>query len=593
MPSTADPSTITTGPGKLHNDVVNAAADLYAQTSSAVLGVLVGVLNQPLAAPSVTASFASGSSADATLLLVNTTYGPFYVGDSGGDQLQDLFRVVNAADDTEIFDPVSRTYVAVTAISPAAIGAGFFAANLTLTFTPSIPQNVTYKVYYGKQALVGSLPIELASHPTIRRSPDRVRFPEYLRSGIAPTVIVNTATDLGLYLDPYKSHWRAHLRGATVHPTTGASSGSTGYVYVGRKKNVADANDRGLVGHQAAGFLAVYEKDIASGTLGGATAWTRVNASSVGTVSATDELELAASDYWYLSGPFRTAVRVGVDLAEITYTTGTKIGTREVYIIRSLDPLNSRQCSVNVLGGESSGSAVLPDVGESVNIRWIRTGFFAGGDTDQFGDAENRLNGFGHLVPGAITATPTSEIAQTPPFWSAGTLDTARGGTSDWNLRALEWGAYTEQGAAVTDLGRKTVKGELWGDGSIESRGGRVRGLLSSRSQSTIAIGSTQTQTFDPRVVSTIYFGFTGASSFVLTVALDGTYTPEFGDRITIYVAYNVTAGSFGELSSVVWPLDFRFSGTDATTPSSAGTVLKFEAQYILEWFLTRTDYGP
>lgn len=589
MPSTRDPSGILTGPGKLHMDVASASADLFTTASSALLTNLSASLTGELAVPNVTATFTAGG-AETSRLLSQATYGPFYVGDSGGDQLKDLFTVVNASDDTEIFSPLNNSYISVTSITPASVGSGFYSAgDLTINFNTPIPTSVQYKVYFGKRGTLAAIPKETAVNPVIRRAINRVRFPEFERTGLAPTSIAQPFdTVTNKYPDPYMAHWRAVLRG-TTQSVVADFGGHNGFVYVGRKKNVQDGNDQSLRGHQAAAFLAVYEKSIASGTLGGQTVWTKIDPSLTAQVIAADVIECNASDYFYLTGPNRTSVRCGVDMIEVTYPT---TGIKEVYLVSGLVNGNPRRVTVTTLGGAVVGFST-----QSVTIKWIRTGFFAGGDNDfDTVSTDNYYKGLGHFVPGAITASPAAEVAQMPPFFSSGTIDTTRAdsGRNSWNIKAFTWGGFTENAASVALLGRRQVKGELWGDGSVQSYGGRIQGLHANRGlTSNPTVSSNTTYSLNPTVNNQVRFDFSGSSTAVLTLNLDAAYTPTEGDMITVFVSYiGVTANSNGELSSVTWDTEFKFSGNDAQTPSPSGTVIKYQGHMTNGLFyMTRTDY--
>lgn len=589
MPSTRIPSQILTGPGKLHMDVATAAADLFTTASGALLNSINDSISGEFAVPTSTATFTAGVGGDSSRLLTQSL-GPFYVGDSGGDVLKDLFMVVNASDDSEIFNPLNNLYVQVTSITPASIGSGFYSAgDLTVNFNTPVPQSVQYKVYFGKRATLSAIPVETSVNPVIRRTPNRVRFPEFDRTGLAPTSVAAPFDIVtNRYLDPYMAQWKAILRGATQSVVTNFG-GSSGFVYVGRKKNVQDGNDESLHGHQASAFLSVYEKSITASTLGGQAVWTRINQAASAQVIAADVIECNASDYFYLTGPNRTSVRCGVDMVEVTYSNGQK----EAYIIAGLVNGNPRRVTVTTLGGAGVGFST-----QAVTIKWIRTGFFVGGDNDfDTVSTDNYYKGLGHFVAGAITANPAIEIAQTPPFFASGTIDPVRADSArnNWNIKAFTWGGFTETGSTVASLGRKQTKGELLGDGSVMSYGGRIKGLLANRGLDTNpTITTNTTYTFNPTTNNQVWFDLSGATQVTLTLNIDPTYVASEGDMVVVFVSYNlITPASTGELSTVTWDSAFKFSGHDADTPSPAGTTLKYVGhRHSGVFYMTRTDYG-
>jgi hypothetical protein len=588
MPSPLDASQVSSGPGKLHTDVVTAAADLYIASGASGGGVSPDVLAQTLAAPSTTAVFTSSGGGDTSKTLIEGTYGPFWTGSSPSESLSDLFKVVNDADDTDIFNQTTNTYVQVTALS-SGIGAGFVSSNLTLTFSPAIPTGTNYRVYYSKQAILSSLPKELASFLTIRRASERVRFPEFPRVGLAPTSV---AAPLDIvnnpYPDPYMAQWKGLIRG-TDGTLTAQQSGSAGFVYVGRKKNVNDANDVSLTGHQTAAFLAVYEKEITSATLASQTVLTKVDPSLTAQVNPTgtaDVVQLNLSDYFRVLSPDRTALRCGIDMLELTFSNGLK----EVFIIASLDATDVKRAHLVTLGG-----AVASFTSQTVNARWIRPAMFVGGDGGSLSGSPFYYKGFGHLVAGSITVTPDAEIIQEPPFFAAGTVEPARAATSNnfWNIKAFSWGGYTQNGAAVANIGQRQVNGELWGDGSIQSYGGRIVGLQSKR-PAAITVSTNTSYSWNPFTNSFLKVSLTGSTTSVLTLTLDSNYTAADGDEISIIILNSTSTGTAGELSSTIWPTAFKFSANDANTVVPTGSVIKFTGTCTGGfYYMTRTDYQP
>jgi hypothetical protein len=367
MPATKDPSTILTGAGRTHIDVVSAAADLFDSGSSAMLNNLASVISQPLAIPN-SKTYTAGGSGDATKV-ISSLDGPFYVGDSVSDVIQDLFKVVLAADDTEIFNPNTQQYVTITSIAPVAIGSGFYASNLTVTFSTPVPANVIYKIYYGKRSTVANLPVEMSSNPVIRRSPDRVRFPEFNRTGYAPTSITPEQDYTISYPDPYLAQWKARAQGTLESGVRYEEnySGSTGFVHIGSRKHVDDARDHSLKGVPGAAFLAAYEKDLWTNTFtNGSHAITCIGSQNVAVLTSTDQITLNISDYFYRTGPNRSAIRLGVDMLEITFPDGSK----GVYVIRQFGA-SPKIASLLTLGG------AFPNFTNPANVtvKWIRPTF--------------------------------------------------------------------------------------------------------------------------------------------------------------------------------------------------------------------------
>jgi hypothetical protein len=243
--------------------------------------------------------------------------------------------------------------------------------------------------------------------------------------------------------------------------------------------------------------------------------------------------------------------------------------------------------TVRTLGGDNPN---LPN-DANVRVKWVRPTFFASGSENVTPSVA--IAGFGALMAGAITNSPHLEIPQTPPFFSAGTIDPARADLATWNIKALTWGAFAETSSITSSLGLKTVKGELWGDGSIQSFGGRIVGLHTSRSR-TFTVSGTTSDGIDPTLFSQIRYDITGTGAKTLTLAMSTAYTAQEGDRLTIYIQHTGT-GASRTTGTVVWPTIFRFSETDGdvrTTSTATNLYLKYEGTYTNgSFFFTRTDY--
>jgi hypothetical protein len=588
MPSSQDPSTILTGPGRVHVDVVSAAADLYSTGSSALVAQLAAVIAQPLASPSFKV-YTAGPAGDSTRVMAAAD-GPFYVGDDVSDDIQDLFKVVNASDDTDIFNSNTQQYVQISSISPATIGSGFSTVALTVTFSTPIPTSVQYRVYYGKRVTVASLPVEMSSNPMIRRSPNRVRFPEFDRTGYAPTSIspeLDYVTNG--YPDPYLAQWKARLTGTLS--ATGSSDnnygGALGFVHIGHCRNVLDLNDAANRGIPGAAILNASEKDIRTSSFPWGPVLTRVDSTLVGSVTNPDTVSLNASDYFYLDTPVhQSAIRLGVDMLEITFSNGSK----SVYVITAFGVLPN-QATVTTLGGASPNF-----VNGAAYFKWIRPSFFTGAAQEEFSPGTIfELRGGSFLAPGSITVDPANEVAHASFFFAAGTPNVARAGVNNWNMKAMSWGAYQDiEGGPGLYLGQKLEYGTLLGDGSVQSYGGRIRGLISRRSVGYHNVAVTGSFVWNPYTESSLTIRFTGATAKVLTLTLDPLYVPEDGDSLEVFVLNTDTSGT-GWDSTFIWPASFKFSGTDddtSGTSPSGSLVLKFVGTYMNgTCYFTRTDY--
>ena len=493
---------------------------------------------------------------------------------------------MTAADDTDIFNSNTQQYVRISAISPSVIGGGFGTVALTLTFSTPVPANLQYRVYYGRRVTVANLPVEMASNPMIRRTPNRVCFPEFDRTGYAPTSISPDQDYTTTYPDPYLSQWKATLRGVVgVSNTYDANySGAIGYIHIGSRKNKLDINDRSVRGVPGAACLYAYEKDIRTSTFVDASVpLTRIDSSLAASVYNNHLVTLNAANYFYSgAGPFYTAIRLGVDMLEVTFANGSK----KVVVVTAFGA-NPQEAVVTTLGGANPTFGVPVS---AVTVKWIRPTFYTGGAVEQGGF---EFKGSAHLSPSAISNTPATELTQSSFFFAAGTPNPVRDG-GGWNHEAMTWGSYQDTGSSPSAIGLKLKNGALLGDGTVESYGGRVRGLISKRSTNFYSISSSTPFVWDPYSTSVLGILFVNSSAKVLTLTLDPDYVPQDGDSLEVIVCNSDTSG-LGWQSTIVWPTSFKFSGADADVSGILDEptfFVKFVGTYMNgACYFTRTDY--
>lgn len=592
MPSSVNPSTIASGPGKVPVDTVTASSELFNAGSSQLIATLTDVLTQELAKTTSQTFTANAVTGDASRVLPSGAGGPYFVGSSS---LNDLFKVVNDSDDTEIFNPSTGLYVTVSSMSVSPTG---FVSTLQINFNTPVPPSTVYKVYYGRQYTLAGLPADFATSPQIRRSAERARLPEISRTGLAPTSVSNSQVYTASYPDPMLAQWKATLKGSNVSDYDDTRGGAIGFVHVGPLPHLLDGTGNDVFSDNLAGaaFLSAYEKDVRSNTFATspvATTYTKID-STLNAVTTATTVTLNASDYARVGN--NTSFRLGVDMLEITFANGTKMAV----IPTSFGSGNARTFeNCKTLGG---ATAAIP-AASNAKIKWLRPNFFVGGGHGKF-STEFHLAGMSVLSPGCITDQPGEEVEHVPPFFGAGTLQVTRPGVNSWNLKAFTWGSFTETGSSLSATGKRTVKGELRGDGSLLSLGGHVEGLLTTRYNSSVTILSTpQSYEFNPFDGSLLVLNFTlGSSDFTLT--LNATYLADAktGDQITIFVK---TLGNPVQSLNITWPTQFRFSGTDGilgeydnvfpsgnVSNTGQNTNIKYTGVFVEGvFYMTRTDY--
>lgn len=119
----------------------------------------------------------------------------------------------------------------------------------------------------------------------------------------------------------------------------------------------------------------------------------------------------------------------------------------------------------------------------------------------------------------------------------------------------------------------------------------RIRSYQYGTAVRSVTVTNGQVITWDPLTEGAVLRCYLGSGDRNFTVAFDGSYTYQAGDRLTVIVHWELGTNC---PVSVVWPGDFVFSGDDGTIDAESGAMntAKFEAIFLTTgWYLTRTDY--
>jgi hypothetical protein len=216
------------------------------------------------------------------------------------------------------------------------------------------------------------------------------------------------------------------------------------------------------------------------------TATATLNPDSGASANDRATIECASGQFFALSTPTRTAIRLGVDMLEVTLQSGD-VAT---YVIDNL--LSATRVIVRLISGAQpsfSASAVT-----DVALRWLQPIVRIGGvlATD---------SGAGFLTPAVSlkarpllvippsfnTINPSNELHAQPAFFGSrtGSVTGAAAGSSD--SRALEWGSTASPDSGGTVNGTLTARGYLMGDGSLFSTLVRATALNVGNGNATVA----------------------------------------------------------------------------------------------------------
>jgi len=538
------------------------------------------------------------SAGDVDYDIVSGPVTPVWVGNAGA--VAEFTFIVTDFFLAPIFDPISGDRITVSSIAGATLGTGFSSATpITLNFSATIPNGVSYIVWYGQRKnlathandIVGNLlPAVTDYSPTLAsivRGGLDARYRNATTASSAaidtpgegavitrdgPAPAVDSADIIDNFYDPIGAHWKAFSSedaGGGFSPTFTTGIGFVHYM-----------SDRGSQEGQEAGpspstgsFVSVWPHDYV-GTFAG-TPLTQVDKTRIATLNPGGALpttvQLHASDFFY-NGSTESAVNVGYDLIEIVRASGAT----EVYCITKLDTGDARRCTVRTVGGAAPS---FPS-GESVTCRWITTRFWQGPSLGTksaavTADTEYPLLGaLLHLIPPPNqTVSPLEEWF--PIFQAKGRSNT----DVAFRWMGFETSAASGFSGTVPNLVVANRTGALLGDGAIETSGRNHLGLTRTKTQAfnVTATGGLSWAIQDtPRLTLDV-----STNAQTLTLSVPAAYIPTDGDRVEVQVYLNVGVSTF----TLLWPsggtAEFYFTSTGDKTPTlGAGSSTLYHGVY-------------
>lgn len=187
-----------------------------------------------------------------------------------------------------------------------------------------------------------------------------------------------------------------------------------------------------------------------------------LNPDSVNSTTARRTVQCGAGQYFCLTAPTRTAIRLGIDLLEVTDSSG-KVRT---FIIQSI--LSATRVLVIGYGGFAGTNLFAATAEAGCKIRVIQVQASIGGPLSF---ANNGVFKRPLLVipPANLTTAPASEDIPGCSFFGAQTGSVIDATAAARRARALEWGATASPDSGGTVDGTVTPRGWLNGDGSISA----------------------------------------------------------------------------------------------------------------------------
>lgn len=301
------------------------------------------------------------------------------------------------------------------------------------------------------------------------------------RDGQAVTIQTDvfTLTSATNYRDPNAAALKIEPEGGrgTDSGVTPFQGGDIGYWHEveWRTKSSTDTGMRTRTASSGPALLEVIPWDVREDDYSGDNFLTRIspsdatatlNPDSLGTSQAQQTIQCATGQFFSLTSPTRTAIRLGIDLIEVI-RPGNDTAT---FVIDEL--VSSTRIRVRLVSGgvANFGASAVPNVA----LRWIQPLVKVGGSllTDSAAGHAN-LSGVNVLArpilaipPSISTVTPANECVGLPSFFGAQTGSVTDATAEERRARAIEFGSTANPDSGGTVNGALTARAWVNGDGS-------------------------------------------------------------------------------------------------------------------------------
>ena len=439
-----------------------------------------------------------------------------------GAVLGDLFYVTDSSDQDITVSDVLVAVTSATDLDPSApvlVGGGFSNGNVRLVISPSVPSGQGYRLYYGQRTNWATFPADGLVQGRVRNlTPVDYNVEELFASLHGNGETWNASWDSSIWdltagglnerysratstgLTPPEPYWPATLgapgAGGWIKRTGPAFtvysagdsvsfSDSLNALFTAKTIDTIDTQSGGVVSYAAYGtrrsstghsegaytpggalFLGLWPHRMSLDTA----LYTNIPAGTACTLSnaGTPNADTRAGMVTLSAGYFRTssysAIAVGFDLLEASYTLGAT-HYLETFVIVALDPIDPTVAYVRHLNGKCPNWFTFAPTNATVS--WRSASFGVGDGAGAFHCAAHgsysdsvRFDGLFYQVPPNLSATSSyNNVPRTPPFFSARTTSAAD--------PAMWWGGFD---TTVPTSGPSAL-GILNGDGGLQVGG--------------------------------------------------------------------------------------------------------------------------
>lgn len=412
------------------------------------------LFHRDLAVPATTADTLAGVGGDPSIILPAETF----VGDTLTYPLESLFVVVDPLE-REIIHPVNGAKISVASIAGAAVGDGFSAGAVTLTFNFPVPEGITYKVHYTTRGNLATISPDALFSPRIRSAEEDNGFTFSDVSHGHVTYCENTnAAVIGwigegedFFGGAYTTLiWSSYNYGAP-ESRLGFQSGN---VFIGNKKTLSTDQAVGTPGlyasyHGSRNFMIINQP----------TAYTQLLYGDTVTLNA-GSITLPVTSWFYSGG--NSAIAIGQDIIRVQVDGQ----------IHNLLLTGVSSATTGTVTYPDGAVPIFPPATSATIVDWIRTVSYESDGVQehrrlQAGAGTIHQNGFFYasLPKNDSVATPVAAPNDNgyAKFFGRKTLNTER---------ALVWGGYNPAALQYEEKGYLLSDGSLYCIGSLGAAGG-------------------------------------------------------------------------------------------------------------------------
>lgn len=207
---------------------------------------------------------------------------------------------------------------------------------------------------------------------------------------------------------------------------------------------------------------ATFQGDTLQTSINASSATATLNPDSINTTSARRTVECGPGQYFSLTGPVRTAIRVGIDMLEVT-DSSNRVRT---FIIETI--VSATRVRVIGYGGFAGTNLFAAAAEAGCKIRLLQMGASIGGPLSYENTGLLKRPLF-IMPPAILTTVVANENIPGCSFFGSQTGSVVDATADARRARALEWGSTASPDSGAVVDGVITPRGWLKGDGSIHA----------------------------------------------------------------------------------------------------------------------------